>query len=52
MYPLETGDAQAAFAAGMSDAEPRFHQQGSSDGDPVHVESFEQPEIGGQVSVT
>jgi hypothetical protein len=59
MYPLESGDAEAAFAAGMSAAgQYQAHYQeliaglGSPGGDPLQAESAEQPDIGGQVSVT
>ena len=61
MYPLETGDAEAAFAAGMS-ASDRYqaHNQaliaglGSPGGDPLTVaeDPESQPDVSGQVSVT
>jgi hypothetical protein len=59
MYPLETGEAEAAFTAGMSAAgQYQAHNQalvagqGSPGGDPLVAESTEQPEVGAQVSVT
>jgi hypothetical protein len=59
MYPLESGDTEAAFTAGMqaSDQYQAHNQaliagQGSPGGDPMTAESTQQPEVGGQVSVT
>jgi hypothetical protein len=57
MYPLESGDMEAAFAAGMSAASQyQDHYQslitglGSPGGDPLQVSGSdeEQPEVGAQ----
>lgn len=61
MYPLETGEAEAAFTAGMSAAgQYQDHYQsliaglGSPGGDPLTAAGpdEEQPQVGAQVSVT
>ena len=59
MYPLESGDAEAAQAAAVSAAgQYQAHYQdlisglGSPGGDPLDAESAEQPEIGAEVSET
>lgn len=56
MYPLESGDAEAAMAASMSAAEQhQSHYQaniagfGATVGDPMDAgESAEQPDVGDQ----
>ena len=59
MYPQESGEAEAAFAAGMAASEQ--HQahyqsltagQGSTCGDPLQADSEWQPDSGEQASVT
>jgi hypothetical protein len=61
MYPLESGDAEAALAAAVSAAgQYQAHYQGliaglgSPGGDPLTASGpdEEQPEVGAQVSVT
>ena len=61
MYPLEPGDAEAAFAAGMAaSGQYQAHTQaliagqGSPGGDPLEAgaDPESQPDIAGQASVT
>jgi hypothetical protein len=61
MYPLEAGEAEAAFAAGMNaSGQYQDHYQsliaglGSPGGDPLEAAGpdEEQPDVGEQVSVT
>ena len=57
MYPQETGDAEAAFSAGMQAASQyQAHDQaliaglGSPGGDPMTAESTQQPDLPGRLA--